>query len=150
MAIRGGFGRWRRAPPLWYWFTRMQQRAPHLLLPCAFAFDEKGYQEFARAIGPIPEGMRSPTVGRYDHEQGYVYDRDKKRWNFRWQEKAENSSESAVRSNFGQFGNRRSASSPRRNSLQIVVCPHCKLSGRLPPMRRWHFDRCKMAITFKD
>jgi hypothetical protein len=137
------FGRWRPAPPLWYWFTRMQQRALRLTVPCSFAFDESGYEKFAKAIGPIPEGMRSPTVGRYDHEQGYVYDRAKKRWNFRWQDRTENSSESATRSRFAWIGNRRSAISPRRNSLQIVTCPHCQLSGRLPPMKRWHFESCK-------
>lgn len=134
------FGRWNRAPPLWYWFTRMQQRAVVLVVPCAFAFDEEGYRQFVEVIGPIPDGMRSPTVGRYDHDQGYVPG------NFHWEEKAENSSESATRNKIARLGNRRSAASPRRNSLQLVVCPRCGQEGRLPPMKRWHFTNCTTEI----
>jgi hypothetical protein len=27
----------------------------------------------------------------------------------------------------------------------IVTCPHCKKTGQLGGMKRWHFDRCKSA-----
>lgn len=30
------------------------------------------------------------------------------------------------------------------NSVAIVECPHCKLTGRRGNMNRWHFDNCKL------
>src|SRR5215471_17746565 len=138
------WGRWNPAPALWYWFKRMQDRA-HLGVACAFSYDVRGYERFVEAIGPIPKRMKSPTVGRYDHSKGYIFDRTRRRWNFRWQERSENSSECATRSGFAQLGNVQSAMSERHNSRQMVTCPHCGMAGKLPPMKRWHFDNCRGA-----
>ena len=138
------FGRWKKpAPPLWYWFRRMQWRAGALGVACAFSYDEDGYERFVAAIGPIPKDMRSPTVGRFDHDQGYVFDSAKGRWNFRWQERADNSRESAIRNDFAAVGCVKAITSPNRPSLRIVLCPHCGKEGRLIPMKRWHFDKCR-------
>ena len=134
------FGRWRPAPPLWYWFKKMQERALYNDIECAFPYDERGYQLFAEAIGPIPQ-MNSPTVGRLDHSKGYVLG------NFEWQEKADNSRECAERTGLQKTGNVAAAKSPSHNSRQLVVCPCCGKEGRLVPMRRWHFDRCQTSTT---
>ena len=132
------FGRWNPAPPLWYWFTRMCQRAATNGVECAFAYNEEGYRQFAEAIGPIPDGMVSPTVGRYDHDKGYIPG------NFRWQERGENSRESIGRNQgLSRRGGLASRESPAFNARKIVVCPHCGRAGRLPPMKRWHFERCR-------
>lgn len=48
-----------------------------------------GYRKFIEVIGPIPEGMKRPSVGRYDHSLGYAIG------NFRWQECTENVLEGA-------------------------------------------------------
>ena len=31
------------------------------------------------------------------------------------------------------------------NSLPQLKCPHCGIEGRNAPMKRWHFDKCKLA-----
>lgn len=142
------WGRWTEpAPPLWYWFKKMQERAT-LGIACAFPYDECGYARFVKAIGPIPRRMQSPTVGRYDHNKGYIFDRSRHRWNFRWQEKSANASECASRIELTQIGNIASAASANHNSRQMVECPHCGGIGRLPPMKRWHFGSCKAAKSF--
>ena len=133
------FSRWgKRAPPLWYWFTNMQERAVRYGIECAFAYNEEGYDRFAKEIGPIPASMTSPTVGRYDHDAGYVPG------NFRWQSRSENSSECWSRHpGLSRHGGIAVKNSPRFNARQTAICPHCGLAGRLPPMKRWHFDHCK-------
>jgi hypothetical protein len=115
----------------------MCQRAATNEIECAFAYNEEGYRQFAKAIGPIPDGMAAPTVGRWDHNQGYVPG------NFRWQEKADNSSEVAVRIGLSRRGGLAVRDSSKFNARQIVVCPHCGRVGKLPPMKRWHFERCR-------
>ena len=136
------YGRWKPAPPLWPWFKKMQERSKYFGIACTFSNDEDGYGQFCEAIGPIPEEMKRPTVSRFDHDKGYTFDNVLGRWNFRWQEQADNSRESAMRTNFGWQGNAASATSPAHNSRQVVECPHCGRLGKLPPMKRWHFDNC--------
>jgi hypothetical protein len=45
----------------------------------------RGLISFIVELGPVPEGIISPTIGRIDHRKGYVAG------NFRWQEFVENS-----------------------------------------------------------
>jgi hypothetical protein len=133
------FGRWNRAPPLWPWFKKMQERVRSRAIACDYSNDLAGYLQFAEDIGPIPRRMRSPTVGRIDHDRGYVAD------NFRWQEKSDNTRECAIRSGFAALGNEASRRSPNFNARQIVTCPRCGQQGKLPPMQRWHFEHCRSA-----
>jgi hypothetical protein len=72
-------------------FNSMISRARSTNIQCYF---DPGtdiiFMDFVKAIGPVPKNMIRPTVGRYDHSQGYDYDFDNKRWNFRWQEFKDN------------------------------------------------------------
>jgi hypothetical protein len=131
LLMTSNFGRWRPAPSLWYWFKKMQERALYNDIECTFAYDESGYQRFVEAIGPIPRRMKNPTVGRHDHSKGYVFDAGYDRWNFEWQERADNSRECADRIELQKAGNIASALSPKHNSRQIVCCPYCGREGRL-------------------
>jgi hypothetical protein len=78
-------------------FRSMIRRAKDYGLNCEFKLGKEGYDKFANIIGPIPSEMLKPTVGRYDHSLGYVFDNEARRWNFRWQEFNENAKESAPR-----------------------------------------------------
>jgi hypothetical protein len=57
-----------------------------------FEFGQEDFNKWLEAIGLIPEGIEKPTVGRFDHTKGYVWDIENNKWNFRWQEHSENSS----------------------------------------------------------
>lgn len=64
---------------------------------CDFKLTRADFSKFLDVMGPIPEGMKSPTVGRLDHSKGYVYDHERKRWNFEWQSRADNNREGSLR-----------------------------------------------------
>lgn len=64
-------------------------------LSCDFTPDASSFLEFVEFIGPVPDGMKTPTVGRKNHNEGYVFG------NFEWQSKADNSRESARRNHSG-------------------------------------------------
>jgi hypothetical protein len=36
-----------------------------------------------------------------------------------------------------------SAKSPNHVNNKILKCPHCKMEGAYPTMKRWHMDNCK-------
>ena len=36
------------------------------------------------------------------------------------------------------------ANSPHHPNKVEVTCPHCGMTGKKPPMTRWHFDNCKL------
>jgi len=55
----------------------------------------QGFNEFVKYLGPVPEGMVSPTLGRKDHDLGYLRD------NFAWQSRADNTSEMIIRTRTG-------------------------------------------------
>jgi hypothetical protein len=57
----------------------------------AWPLNEKGLAAFMSYIGPIPKGMRQPSVGRINHKVGY------RPGNCFWQERSENSRESMTR-----------------------------------------------------
>lgn len=76
-------------PVHWDRFCYMQLRARHF--GTDFSDDQSGFMLFIEEIGPVPEGMMKPTVGRKDHSKGYIFG------NFEWQEQVENSRESAYR-----------------------------------------------------
>jgi hypothetical protein len=51
----------------------------------------QGFWNFIEYMDDLPPGMKDPTVGRLDHKLGYI------RGNLKWQERKDNSSESARR-----------------------------------------------------
>jgi hypothetical protein len=65
---------------------------------CDFTLGSSEFNKWLEIIGVIPEGMKKPSVGRYDHTKGYVFDTENNRWNFRWQEYSENASGGGVSS----------------------------------------------------
>lgn len=72
-------------------FKKLHGRSRASGLEVDFPYSMEGLVDFILYIGPVPTGMVRPTVGRRDHDRGYV------RGNFRWQEHSENSSESGKR-----------------------------------------------------
>jgi len=65
--------------------NRRRDRGAHV----ASDFDQtpEGFINFVRYLGPVPKDMLKPSLGRYDHDKGYI------RGNFRWQEYIENISD---------------------------------------------------------
>lgn len=132
------------------YFTDMLIRSKKGKLKCAFTRTLKSYLKFEQVIGPIPKRMRVPTVGRYDHSKGYVFDSSKKRWNFRWQAMVDNLSENGIavgklkKSGFqtGAAG-RAAITSPKHSTKKQHTCPKCGLVGKGPWMFREHFNRCR-------
>ena len=76
-----------------YFLRAMILRAKASHINCAFTL--KDVEVFAAAIELPPSSMHQPCVGRFDHSKGYEWDEALGRWNFRWQEFSENSSENA-------------------------------------------------------
>jgi hypothetical protein len=83
------------------YFGSMVNQARKGTIDCEFTWGLEQFNKWLEAIGPIPEGMKKPTVGRYDHSKGYVFDTENNRWNFRWQERSENSREAGLTSGWG-------------------------------------------------
>jgi hypothetical protein len=71
-------------------------------LGCDFERTYESFEQFIVCMGPIPETMNRPSVGRLDHSKGYVFDIEKNAWNFGWQSVADNSSEMARRTRPGK------------------------------------------------
>jgi hypothetical protein len=83
-------------------FNEMLCRANRLGLECDFERTYDSLEQFIVCMGPIPENISRPSVGRVDHSKGYVFDIEKNRWNFAWQSVADNSSEAARRTKLGK------------------------------------------------
>jgi hypothetical protein len=64
---------------------------------CDFELEEENFYLWTEVIGPVPPAMECPSVGRYDHSKGYVFDHENNRWNFRWEEWRDNNLEGAAR-----------------------------------------------------
>jgi hypothetical protein len=60
-------------------FNQMLCRAKQLGLECDFERTYESLQQFIVCMGPIPENMNKPSVGRLDHSKGYVFDTEKNR-----------------------------------------------------------------------
>lgn len=71
------------------YFSNMHLRVAKYDRECDFPYTDDGFVMFCEYIGPIPEGMKVPSVGRIDHSRGYVFD------NFRWQELSDNVADGA-------------------------------------------------------
>lgn len=127
----------------------------------------EGFINFIVEIGPIPEGMVFPSVGRKDHSKGYEVG------NFRWQEFSENCSDRTgvddphkklIENNkSGKLKGRKwyndgknsyllNSNDPRIPNLskgqimsptKIITCPHCGKTGGNRAMKQWHFNNCK-------
>lgn len=85
----------KKFPIHWSSFHNMWKRAKDPKIPCGISVrynrNVNGFINFILDIGPIPDGIKQPSVGRIDHSDGYVFG------NFKWQEKNENSTEAAIR-----------------------------------------------------
>jgi hypothetical protein len=76
--------------PLYSHFKNMKRRERDFGIECDFPYGQDGVDRWLKAIGQVPEGMKKPSIGRYDHSKGYVFDTEMNRWNFRWQEMPDN------------------------------------------------------------
>lgn len=82
------YGKYKKDYPVhWSSFIGMYKRAINTEFPRTL----KGFKDFINYLGPVPKGMKKPTVGRSDHNKGYI------KGNFKWQELSENSKEGSVR-----------------------------------------------------
>jgi hypothetical protein len=87
--------------PYYGYFANMIKRGNRLGRD--FSLGEEDFNKWLGIIGLIPEDMSRPSVGRVDHSKGYVFDQEKGRWNFRWQELSDNHSEGGTRGAFTAF-----------------------------------------------
>jgi hypothetical protein len=138
------YGALREEFPRYYLcFNNMIERAQKYNLECLFERNKEDLIQFMCIIGEVPKDMFCPTVGRYNHSKGYVFDSENNRWNFRWQEKSENSREMGKRVKTGfQVGNT-IANDPDHISQKTYLCPYCGKTGQGLVMYRDHFDNCK-------
>ena len=87
--------------------------------------DLEGFINFLVDIGDVPKNMAEPTVGRYDHDKGYI------KGNFRWQELRENSKEVSERNGM-----------TKKDKL-------IKYLDSLKSIEDYNFDNAKKASEFK-
>jgi hypothetical protein len=111
-------------------FDSMIQRARTLGYECEFEYTDESFSTFIQVIGPVPVDMDAPTVSRYDHAKGYVFDRELDRWNFRWQSKSDNSKEMARRTNHTHGAG---------YNVKVQCLEHGVI-GNIAIMNRWHRD----------
>src|SRR5215471_10040489 len=71
-------------------FSNMICRSRRRRIECDFTLGRPEFAKWIDIMGPIPKGIKKPSIGRHDHEKGYVFDTNNNRWNFRWQEHSEN------------------------------------------------------------
>jgi len=76
-------------------FRAFQKRSRSKGLSVSFSDDASGLLLFIEDIGPVPEGMVKPSVGRKDHSKGY------ESGNFSWQSYSDNVRESNSRTRSG-------------------------------------------------
>jgi hypothetical protein len=81
-------------------FSGMIDRANKYDLGCDFKKIYDDFKLFIEVMGPVPEDMDRPSIGRIDHSKGYIYDTENNRWNFAWQSMRDNISESSTRNDF--------------------------------------------------
>ena len=53
-------------------FNNMIERAKRLGVSCDFTYGSDQLDRFIKVIGPVPDDMLQPSVGRHDHTKGYV------------------------------------------------------------------------------
>jgi hypothetical protein len=125
--------------PCYRFFIYMIQRSKRYGMKCDFTRGRAGFYRWLDIVGHIPEGMAKPSIGRYDHSKGYVFDATNNRWNFRWQERSENCRESGLRG--AESGQLKKAQMASLN--QINTCAACGRTKRGPQWRH-HCDhqRC--------
>jgi hypothetical protein len=118
--------------PYYEYFRSMLKRAKKLGIPCDFTGCLELFNKWLEVIGSIPVGMKIPTVGRYDHKKGYVYDIEMNRWNFRWQPKSDNSREAALRTTpFKTMTPENLASAGRKSAMvQLEAGTHINQLGK--------------------
>jgi hypothetical protein len=71
-----------------------------------------GFFDFIKYLGPIPENMIKPTIGRKDHSVGYM------KGNFEWQESIENIRESCSRNEFWKKGKQQTETHKKGKELE--------------------------------
>jgi hypothetical protein len=73
----------------WSSFSNMHKRSIHI--SDEFSQTYLGFKNFIDYLGPVPENMIKPSLGRKDHSLGYI------RGNFEWQSLSDNGKEAANR-----------------------------------------------------
>lgn len=69
-------------------FKKMFGRVKEGRVPyCSWTYDSAGFENFINYVGRIPESMKRPSIGRFNHNDGY------RPGNCAWQELSENIAE---------------------------------------------------------
>jgi hypothetical protein len=130
---------------LYYRFRNKLADAKAKGIPFDFNLTEEDCERFYLLIGPIPEDMVKPTIGRKDHSKGYIVEGGIP--NFEWQEQSDNSREGMLRTMTkenrargsrmaaltGAPGRASGKSSKSVNNI-LLTCPGC---GRTSRGGRW-------------
>lgn len=72
-------------------FKGLQGRVRDGVTTTTWSRTTRGFNAFLKYVGPCPNDMKCPTIGRKDHEKGY------QPGNCSWQEKSDNSREACER-----------------------------------------------------
>jgi hypothetical protein len=114
-------------------FNNMLSRSKRMGIPCDFKRGRNDFDRWVAIMGPIPANMKTPTVGRYNHLMGYIFDVEINRWNFRWQERSENCRESGRRlakSGKLTLAQKASIKSPKHPTDIYYTCSECGVTRR--------------------
>lgn len=119
------YGRLREEFPIhFHTFSRMHKRN-HVDFPQS----NLGLISFILEIGPVPDDMLRPSIGRKDHSIGYVVG------NYAWQEFTENSKEGGLRTGFAT-----------RPDSTVTHSKHAELIDRLTKLK----EPASLKVLFKE
>ena len=92
-------------------FYGMQRRVHIKNFDCDFNNDDEGFEDFLDCMGLIHDSMEWPSVGRIDHDEGYIVG------NIQWQE---------VKDNCSDAGKRQFENLERRKQQSIIGKKTCE------------------------
>lgn len=144
-------------------FSSMHSRSTYI--DPKYSRTPEGLINFIADLGPVPDGMSSPSIGRLDHSLGYIPG------NFEWQDRWENAKDSHNRRDSESYSKLHKGKvyyndgiknyrfyptdpEPIKLGLQLgaikykktSTCPHCNKTGEFRAMKLWHFNKCKQFI----
>ena len=115
------YGRLKKLYPIHFSsFQNMHRRLRNANLETDFPRTAHGFILYLRYLGDVPHDMFSPTVGRANHDVGYV------RGNFAWESKSDNSSESSTRSKLHTNGTSRVLPNVKKHQCLMDFIRHNK------------------------
>lgn len=83
----------KKYPIHWSSFANMHKRGrlKNIEIDSNFSRTKEGFEKFIKYLGDVPENMEKPTLGRDNHDIGYI------KGNFKWESFDDNRKESGIR-----------------------------------------------------